>query len=134
MKIKHLIITMAIALSVSIPVTSFAGPETRCYAYHNANDLIYCLQALRRRGTVRTQGMNPSTAHLYTVMHTQAVVPPTVIPGGVVYGTYQPNAISTIANVAASMLGASAWAYNWRHGYVGARGVYGASYLMNYPW
>jgi hypothetical protein len=39
-----------------------------------------------------------------------------------------------MGGIAANIMSAAAWAYNWRHGYVGARGIWGATYMANYPW
>lgn len=135
MKTIRFFILTAFILGLIAPVKAFAGSETRCYAYGNANALVYCLNALQGRGIIRTEGMEPGTARVYQTVATQQLVPPTVIPGGnVYYATYKPNPVSVIGNVAGSILNATAWAYNWRHGYVGARGVWGAAYMMNYPW
>jgi hypothetical protein len=46
----------------------------------------------------------------------------------------QPHPITAVTSAASDILAATAWAYNWKHGYVGARGMIAMSYLMNYPW
>ncbi len=136
MRIKHFIMIITLALGIGLPAAALAGPETRCYAYGNANDLIYCLQGMQRSGTiqVRTAGMEPGTAQLYTIVATQNVAPPTVIPGGALYTVREPNPIALIGQIGANMMAAAAWAHNWRDGYIGAQGLYGAAYMMNYPW
>lgn len=137
MRISRIIILCIIVLALGYPIKAQAGSETRCYAYHDANKLAYCLAVTKQGAAIRTTGMEPGTAQLYTVLNTQPVVPPTVIPaGGIYYGSYyaQPHPVTAVANVASNMLAAAAWTYNWRHGYIGANGLWGAAYLMNYPW
>ncbi len=137
MKRLYTICIAAVILGLTITGSAYAGSETRCYAYHDANKLAYCIAGIQQGGAIRTYGMEPGTAQLYTVLNTRPVVPLTVIPAGdIYYGYYyaQPHPLTAVANVASSMLSAAAWTYNWRHGYVGANGVWGAAYLMNYPW
>lgn len=133
---KRALIAMMIIAGLLVSSTVLAGAETQCVAYGNANALVPCIKYVMRGRGVNTAGMNPSNAQLYTILASQ----PTVVP--MVYGPYAtvpaPNpalqAISTIGMVSANVMSAAAWAYDWRHGYVGSRGLYGASYMMNYPW
>lgn len=133
---KTLIIIIVLAMSM-ISTAAFAGAETQCVAYGNADALAPCIKYVTRRQAVSTAGMNPHNAQLYSILASQ----PTVVPMS--YGPYasypvQQNtalqAISTLGMVSANIMSAAAWAYDWRHGYVGSRGIYGAAYMMNYPW
>lgn len=136
MKKSTFIVVLTITL-ISLASTAFAGAETRCVAYGNANALSYCIKYMTRGGTViRTQGMNPHNAQLFSILASQ----PTVVPMS--YGPYATTpassttlqAISALGMISANVMSAAAWAYDWRHGYVSARGVAGAAYMMNYPW
>jgi len=143
-------------MTLLVASSAYAGGETNCYAYGDANLLAYCVRPLPNgkgyvsSGTATVQGADTisgsgSMATYHAVKNMQPVAP-TVIPAGNIYyapysympvsGYYyaQPNAVDAVAGAASSMLSAAAWAYNWRHGYVGAGGVYAASILMNYPW
>ena len=147
---KRASIILAIIIGISISGTAFAGAETGCYAYSDANALVYCLRALQQRGTIRAQDMEPSRTAVYKPVSTHKVGTAIVKPAVSVYTPqvgyrYVPVArpqppsegariISAIGAASSGMMMAGAWAYNWRHGYVGAAGVYNASYLMNYPW
>jgi hypothetical protein len=134
---KRALIAMMVMAGLLASSTVFAGAETRCVAYGNADALVPCIKYVTRGRAASTAGMNPSNAQLYTILASQ----PTVVPMS--YGPYasypvQQNtalqAVSTLGMVSANIMSAAAWAYDWRHGYVGSRGLYGASYMMNYPW
>lgn len=153
MKIRYLVIIACTLLGVLVSNSSYAGPETRCYSYGNANGLAYCLAALQRGGVIRTAGVQQGTARVYSSIVTQQVNQPKPKQRVIVGYTYGPyattpvsmgaspqgysptgQAIAAIGGISANIMNAAAWAYNWRHGYVGARGIYGASYMANYPW
>jgi len=135
---KKIALTIAlIIILTSFANTSFAGAESRCVAYGNADALAPCIKYVTRGQAVNTAGMNQHNAQLYSILASQ----PTIVPMS--YGPYatvpvQQNstlqAISTLGMVSANVMSAAAWAYDWRHGYVGSRGLYGAAYMMNYPW
>ena len=142
MKIIHLIIVMVITVGL-FTTTAHADPAKRCSAYGDANLLAYCLRPLPGGKA----WMDPGTAQVYNAVKNMRPVAPTVIPyGNGYYSPYsyapvsgnpyyaEPNAFNAFAGAAAGMLSAAAWAYNWKHGYIGAQGVYAASYLTNYPW
>lgn len=147
---KRAFIILAIIVGIALSGQAFAGAETGCYAYSDANALIYCLRALKQRGTIRTQGIELNRSAVYRPVSSQQIGTTIVRPAVSVYTpqvgySYVPAAraqppsdsariISALGAASAGMLGASAWAYNWRHGYVGAQGIYSASYMMNYPW
>lgn len=132
---------MALFAVLLLSSTARAESAVKCYAHGDANKLAYCLATTVRGGAA---GMDAGTAQLYTILASQQVAPPTVMPTGYAYYPYgylpmgmayaEPTATAAIGNVAASMMSAAAWAYNWKHGYVGANGIWGAAYLMNYPW
>lgn len=134
---RKMLIIISVLLASIVSTTAFAGAESRCVAYGNADALAACIKYVTRGGAVRTAGMNQHNAQLYSILASQ----PTVVPMS--YGPYasypaQQNtalqAVSTLGMVSANIMSAAAWAYDWRHGYVGSRGLYGASYMMNYPW
>ena len=147
---RRAFIILAIIAGIAISGQAFAGPETGCYAYGDARALIYCLHALKQQGRLRTQGITYSSPNAYRKVGTQYIAPPTARSATGIYSpqvgyTYIPTAraqppsdaariISALGQASAGMLGASAWAYNWRHGYVGAQGMSSVSYMANYPW
>ena len=143
------IVVLTITL-ISLASTALAGAETGCYAYSDANALIYCLRALQQQGTLNVRGITVRRTNVYRTVGTQQIALPVVRPA---IGVYTPQVgyrgipaserytpsdaariISALGAASAGMLNASAWAYNWRHGYVGAQGISSASYMMNYPW
>ena len=132
-------IMVLITLVVGIGATPFAhaGSEAYCAAYGNANALAYCARLIpTRTGMVAPYGQagasnaDPYTMQLLASMN--AAVP---------YGPYrtggyyaQPNPLGVIANVAAGVVGATAYAYGSSDHWVAAQGLYGLSNLAMYPW
>ena len=136
---KKSIITIIGWLVIGVGITPFAyaGSETYCVAYGNANALTQCARLIpTRTGMVAPNGMagvsnaDPYTMQLLASMN--AVVPYGPYSGGMQYA--QPNPVGVITNVAAGILGATAYAYGSRENWVAAQGLYGVSYMANYPW
>ena len=141
MKRASIILVIIVGIAISSP--AFAGAESGCYAYGDANALVYCLRALQQRGAIRAYV--PASNTYTKVSASPSAKPTNIVHTSIVGYQYTPVArptppsdaariISAIGQASSGMMMASAWAYNWRHGYVGGYGIYNASYLMNYPW
>ena len=127
----------ALVIGLGVTATAHAGSETYCVAYGNANALTQCARLIpTRTGMVAPGGMggvsnaDPYTAQLLASMN--AVVPYGPYGAGAYYA--QPNPVGVITNVAAGILGATAYAYGSPNNWVAAQGLYGLSNLAMYPW
>jgi hypothetical protein len=129
---KAILTILASVIFCSVSLSAYADPPVTCQAYGNANLLAYCTQALpdgRSRVSFPSQAAQnvvAGTNQLFHVLNrTHSVVP--------VYYS-QPHPMTAVTSAASGILAATAWAYNWKHGYVGAQGMMAMSYMMNYPW
>ena len=137
MKKLAILILLAMTVMVGLPIAAHAGSEVYCVAYGNANALTQCMRLIpTRTGMIAPNGMagvsnaDPYTMQLMASMN--SVVPYGPYGAGAYYA--QPNPLGVIANVAAGIVGATAYAYGSPNNWVAAQGLYGLSNLAMYPW
>ncbi len=136
---KNLLIIAVVALLMELCLvpSAHAGSEVYCVAYGNANALTQCARLVpTRTGMVAPYGQagvsnaDPYTMQLMASMN--SVVPYGPYRTGAYYAP--PNPLGVIANVAAGVVGATAYAYGSQDHWVAAQGLYGLSNLAMYPW